>query len=154
MKLVRKFLNAAAPAAELRRSPTGGSFSARPTRRRTLTAIACSSRASSSSASTQNPILLFEHNHALPVGTGEVWAEGSELFVAPTFTRSSAKGREVENLVDEGVIRTVSIGFLPSRAEPNEFGGLDYLEAELLEISFVTVPANPNALRVKINDQP
>jgi HK97 family phage prohead protease len=97
----------------------------------------------------QNPIMLFDHNHALPVASGKVWTQGTELYVSPTFTRSSAKGREVENLVDEGVIRTVSVGFLPLKTEPNEFGGLDYLESELLEISFVSVPANPNALRVK-----
>lgn len=149
MKLVRKFLDApaAAPAIADRTDdrPVFRASDSTPDRYGDRVFV----QGLSLARFNQNPILLFDHNHALPVGTGEVWAEGAELFLAPTFTRSSAKGREIENLVDEGVIRTVSIGFLPIRTSPNEFGGVDFLEAELLEISFVSVPANPNALRVK-----
>jgi HK97 family phage prohead protease len=101
------------------------------------------------SAWEANPILLYEHDRRQPVGTGKAWKDGDALFVSPVFTRATAKGREVENLVDEGVIRGVSVSFIPKASEPNEHGGLDYLESELLEVSFVSLPANPQALRVK-----
>ncbi len=48
-----------------------------------------------------------------------------------------------------GYLNTMSVAFLPIRSSYNaERGGVDYLEQELLEISFVSVPANPEALVV------
>jgi len=43
-------------------------------------------------------------------------------------------------------IMEFSVGFIPVEYEPNEHGGLTYKRQELLEISAVTVPANPEAL--------
>ena len=44
-------------------------------------------------------------------------------------------------MVKEGIINTVSVGFLPLERDGNTF-----TKQELLEISFVNVPANPEAI--------
>ena len=98
---------------------------------------------------TANPILLANHDRDCPLGTWEVSVEGGQLLASPRFA-STAKAQEWKTLVDEGVIRGVSVGFRPSDDSPkNAEGGRDFHGAELLEISLVTIPANPSALRVK-----
>jgi hypothetical protein len=49
-------------------------------------------------------------------------------------------------LVEQGFLRGASVGFNALRARPNDHGGKDYLEAELLEVSLVGIPSNPSAL--------
>lgn len=61
----------------------------------------------------------------------------------------------VRDLIEEGALNTVSVGFIPKKAdwiyETNEDGtksvvGVEFKEHELLELSFVAIPANPSAL--------
>ena len=52
-------------------------------------------------------------------------------------------------LIKGGVLNAVSIGFSPIESEPIKGGGWRYTKWELLEISVVAVPANPNALVVQ-----
>ena len=54
----------------------------------------------------------------------------------------------VHNLVRAGFINSKSVGFRPIRWERNETGGVDYFEQELLESSYVAVPANSEAIVV------
>jgi HK97 family phage prohead protease len=97
--------------------------------------------------------LLLNHDHAKPVGTVN--------FGAPTdkglpFTAQIAKVDEdgvVKQRVDEawhsvksGLIRGVSIGFIPKEYEPNAAGGLDFTRAEVHELSLVAIPCNPEAV--------
>lgn len=59
-------------------------------------------------------------------------------------------GHTVMRMYDEGLMRAVSVGFLPKEWKFNEErGGLaptDFVAQELLEWSAVPVPSNPNAL--------
>ena len=97
-----------------------------------------------------NPVLLWGHDSgAPPVGTGAVWVEGEELFLAPTLSTSDARAAQLAEQIAAGEIRAVSIGFLSHESAENEHGGVDHTRTELLEISFVSVPANPNAVRIK-----
>lgn len=99
-----------------------------------------------------NPVLYANHGHKhgkLPIGTCRVWEEGGTYFMAPRVSKATQEARDVQGLVEDGTIRTCSIGFVPLRTQPNEFGGEDVLEAELCEVSLVGLPANPNAVRVK-----
>ena len=61
----------------------------------------------------------------------------------------SPKSDEVYGLLKAGVINAASIGFLPVEVEPvdgkNPRKGLRIASSELLEFSFVSVPANPGA---------
>ena len=110
-----------------------------------------------------NPIALFNHNANLPIGT---W---SDLSVKDGKLRGRLnllpKGKshridEIHELVDHGILRTVSVGFQPIEHEllnkNDSFSGSKYKRQELVECSLVTVPANPNALALakslKISD--
>lgn len=91
----------------------------------------------------KNPILMFGHNHQLlPIGKAKnLQVEGSRLTFEPVFSVATQFARDVKALWDEKILQAVSIGFIPKQREGNVF-----TEAELLEISVVNVPANPNAL--------
>ena len=72
------------------------------------------------------------------------------LVMAPEGT--SPRIDEIRRLIDAGVLKAVSVGFKALKYEaldPDDiWGGLRYLEQELVETSLVSVPANPNALAV------
>jgi len=57
---------------------------------------------------------------------------------------------EILRKVSEGFVNTVSVGFLPTEwkdLDPDDFwGGREYTKQDLLELSFVPVPANPEAV--------
>ena len=101
----------------------------------------------------KNPIALFGHSHDYPIGTwSDLRVEGGKLLGKLNLAArgTSARIDELIGLVEQGILRAVSAGFLPKKAEPMDpkkpYGGQRYLEQELLEISLVAVPANPAAL--------
>ncbi|ATB41136.1 hypothetical protein CYFUS_006598 [Cystobacter fuscus] len=97
-----------------------------------------------------NPVLLWNHDDCEPaVGTARVFREGDEWFMEPTFDEVDELSKTVSAKVKAGTLRTCSIRFRILRYEPNAEGGLDYEEVELLEVSIVNIPANPEAHRVK-----
>lgn len=103
-----------------------------------------------------NPVLLWAHKYDQPpVGRcpGMVVENGNLVSGGVEFTPASANafGAQVEELVRGGFLNTVSVGFLPKkweyRADPDgNILGIRFLEQELLELSVVPVPANPEAL--------
>lgn len=102
-----------------------------------------------------NPVILFGHDsHDLPVGkAASVGVEGNALVVTVQFASSDANplAENVFRLIQEGCLNAVSVGFIPIRWEfvddqENGRCGFDILEAELLEISVVPIPAHPDAL--------
>ena len=92
-----------------------------------------------------NPVILWQHKHdQAPVGKatgGTVTDDRIELSIewAPT-----AMGQEVKSLYDNGFMNSFSIGFIPSKSE-NKAGQFTWTEWELLEVSAVSIPANPTA---------
>jgi hypothetical protein len=106
----------------------------------------------------KNPVLLFGHqNDTLPVGTVEpIAVEGTKLIAFANFLPegTTAFADSVWKLVESDVLRAVSVGFLPLAA-PNpiydadkHLTGFEFIAQELLELSVVPVPANPNALQL------
>lgn len=106
-----------------------------------------------------NPVLLWAHSHSTPpVGrVGSIEVPGAEK--APleahdcTFTPAEmhAFGAEVGAMVKGGFLNAVSVGFLPIKWEERydeggRFLGYHFIEQELLELSVVPVPAQPQAL--------
>jgi len=98
----------------------------------------------------RNPVALFKHDAGFLVGNWhDVGVRRGQLtgrleLVEP----SSDRQREVITAVKAGMLRAVSVGFHAKQYEPLESGGLRFTEAELVECSLVTVPANPNALAI------
>lgn len=100
-----------------------------------------------------NPIALFAHDSRFPIGVWEnVRVEAGKLVAS---LRIAAKGTsqridELISLVEQGVLRATSVGFLPRKYEPvdakHPYDGTRFTEQELLETSLVSVPANPSAL--------
>lgn len=102
-----------------------------------------------------NPVLLWAHDYSKPpVGkVGQLDKSGNLTARAIEFTpkEMNAFGAEVGAMVEAKFLNTVSVGFLPKAWEERydeggRFLGYHFKSAELLEISVVPVPANPQAL--------
>jgi HK97 family phage prohead protease len=96
----------------------------------------------------RNPVLLVNHDYKVEniVGKAEnVRVEDKSLLFEPVFHGITQLSREVEAMVQEGILNTVSVGFMPHG--PAKDG--DRPTNELFEISFVPVPANPSAARLE-----
>lgn len=95
----------------------------------------------------KNPIVLWAHDYAsLPIGMcTKIEVVGNQLIAEGMFAPEEANpfAQQVRKLYDAGMITATSVGFIPT-----EMDGNDITKAELLEFSFVPVPANPYALRL------
>ena len=99
----------------------------------------------------RNNIALFGHDSNFPIGTWEeVRVEGNKLMgkLKLAAEGTSARIDELRRLVEQGILKAVSVGFKPVESEPIQRGGVRYKKQELLETSLVSVPANPAALAV------
>jgi HK97 family phage prohead protease len=90
-----------------------------------------------------NPLLLLMHDWNNPIGKiVEATVTDLGLFVR-AFVSSSAK--QVIQLITEGILQAFSVGY--KVIEDIEAGGVqEVIEAELHEISIVTIPRNQKAL--------
>jgi HK97 family phage prohead protease len=91
-----------------------------------------------------NPILLFNHNYDKPIGrVVEINTDSKGLKIKGVISKSAG---DVYNLVKEGVLSTFSVGFLIKDADYDKsVDGLVVKDAELLEVSVVSVPCNQDA---------
>ena len=91
-----------------------------------------------------NPVLLFNHDYNKPIGkaTGlEVTNDGLQI----TGRISKAAG-EIKDLVKDGVLGAFSVGFRVKDADyMTETDGYKIKDAELFEVSVVSVPCNQGA---------
>jgi len=101
----------------------------------------------------KNPIALFGHSASFPVGTWEdIRVEDGRLKARLRLADQGTSYRidEIRRLVQQRILRAVSVGFKPIVAEPIDsakpYGPQRYKKQELLEASLVSVPANPAAL--------
>lgn len=95
----------------------------------------------------RNPVMLWAHNpYEPPIGK---WTNirmrtvngKKKLMMEPDFHKKSDLSRLISDLVENGYPpQTVSVGFRPKERQGNR-----YVKQELLETSFVNVPANPEA---------
>jgi HK97 family phage prohead protease len=110
----------------------------------------------------KNPVVLWGHDsYSLPIGRGfDVAVEDGALkasveFVPEDLPQGGALAESVYRLARSGFIAATSVGFRPlkwsftsdkDRGADDWFPGIDFEEQELVELSIVTVPANPEAL--------
>jgi hypothetical protein len=104
-----------------------------------------------------NPVLMWGHNYHDP---WSLIGRGADMQITPEAFRLKPEWREpasdtdpmhiIRSLIDGGMARALSIGFLPLEWQENEYGGRDYTSAEILEVSLVPIPANQEALRAAI----
>lgn len=94
----------------------------------------------------KTPVMLWAHDHQEPaIGVAKnMKVEGvgkkARLIFEPVFHDFTEKAKALKNMVEEGIINSFSVGF-----RPLEVDGNTYTKQELLEVSLVNVPANPEA---------
>ncbi len=94
-----------------------------------------------------NPIVLWAHDYKqLPLGiTEKLYKEDMNLIAEGKFAPGDCNpfAQQVRKLYDLGMIRTASVGLIGKEVKGNVI-----TKSELLEWSFVPVPANPFALKL------
>jgi HK97 family phage major capsid protein/HK97 family phage prohead protease len=99
----------------------------------------------------QNPMALFNHNSSFPIGRWEdVKVQGERLVGKLKLAARGTSDRidEIISLVEQGILRAVSVGFAPIERKALDDGGVRFLKQELLETSLVSIPANPAAVQL------
>jgi HK97 family phage prohead protease len=91
--------------------------------------------------------MLFQHDPSEPIGAWKVIREDSRgLYVEGVLADGVARAREVRQLLKNGALDGLSIGFRTVRAKTDAKSGVRrILEADLWEISVVTFPMLPSA---------
>ena len=112
-----------------------------------------------------NPVVFYGHDYRgsnvkFPIGTATVTKDtvNRRLLFNVKFTASHEDAQTVKALVDEGVLRACSVGFIAKEGGVNlmvnpENGtvvGREFNGQTLLELSIVPLPANPNAIRLAL----
>lgn len=96
----------------------------------------------------KNPVILWAHDHHEPaIGVSKkTWVEGTgkkaKLMIQPILHDVTEKARAVKQLVEMGIINSLSVGFKPIESPD----GVTFTKNELLEVSMVNVPANSEAM--------
>lgn len=103
----------------------------------------------------QWPKMLWQHNMAQPIGRWTHMAEDNYgLFVKGQILMDLSKGREAYTLLKEGIIDSLSIGFIPVRSHYNPLIKCKILDqVDLQEVSLVTYGANPQARVIGVKTQ-
>lgn len=99
-----------------------------------------------------NPVVFFGHESwDLPIGkASDVRVEDGELRARVTLVSAAAnpKAEQVMQLMKEGALSGISVGFRPGKMATEKIDGREIVvlsENELLELSVVGIPANPAA---------
>ena len=107
----------------------------------------------------KNPVIAYAHDYrALPIGRApRVWIHNGTLKNTIEFPPEGTYefADIVERLVDTGYLKTESVGFIPKKWEDGDGEKAPrrtYTKQELLEISIVPIPSNPDALRNAVDD--
>jgi hypothetical protein len=100
----------------------------------------------------KNPVILANHNYgdsekSTVIGKAlDVNIVGSQLIFKIQFA-DTPNGNEWFYLYANKFMNASSIGFIPKEYTPNDSGGEDFTSWELLELSMVAVPCNPEAVQ-------
>lgn len=101
-----------------------------------------------------NPVLCLNHEYdKLPIGTvNNLEIRDGKLYGNLNFYESDIDSEHVQlcktvkDMVQKGVIKGISMTTRDIETYPNNYGGVDLIQCELLEISVVTLPNNPKSL--------
>ena len=103
----------------------------------------------------KNPVILSNHIHRSLMGNPTIIGSAKSIEIkddALVFEMTFAQipiAKEWESLFEDGHAKAFSVGFIPVAGKTRDIDGVDvfhHTEVELLEISAVGVPANPEAL--------
>lgn len=91
---------------------------------------------------------LWQHNWSQPIGRPVAMAQDSKGLITETEISKTTLGNDVIALIEDDVINTTSIGFwIPAGKSAKRPDGVrEIAEVALMEYSFVTFPANDQAI--------
>lgn len=95
----------------------------------------------------KNPVIIANHVYKVENivwKATRIWVQWNQLVIEGVFSQANPLGRLLADLYEEGMVKTVSVGFIPKTRDVKNPKII--VESELLELSFVAVPCNPNAL--------
>ena len=109
-----------------------------------------------------NPVVQADHQYSVKetVGRGVIKIEDGVLMLGVEKWSRKASAQDLKADVDDGIINAVSVGFRPGRSVARasldrehpyfseEYGFVHY-DNELLEVSIVAIPANPEAVAMR-----
>lgn len=99
----------------------------------------------------KNPIMLYMHERPTIVGRWEnIRKEDNKLYADAVFDIESEKGKTVARQVEQGFLRSASIG-ITYQKEDLKNGVLE--KCKLFEISIVDIGSNSNALKLYDNTE-
>lgn len=94
--------------------------------------------------------MLFNHETNLVIGKLELSTDDKGLFAKGLFNLNDPQAQNVYDLLKMGALNSMSIGFITKDYEvidtKKPYSGWNIKEAEVVETSVVTVPANEQAL--------
>jgi hypothetical protein len=95
----------------------------------------------------KNPVILANHDYTIESIIGKatkVLKKDGNLVIRWVFSKSNPLAELARQLYNEGMLKTVSVWFIPTQRSQSDRKIIE--KAELLELSFVAVPCNPTAL--------
>lgn len=99
-----------------------------------------------------NPAVLWSHDYTgqrPPIGrASDIWVEDGKLMADIVFDQQDEFARQIEGKYRRGVLNAVSVGWDTQEVAPSDNPGVRgrITRAELLDISAVSIPGDPNAL--------
>jgi len=90
--------------------------------------------------------VLWQHNGNMPIGKPVKMQEDENGLFVESYIAKTAQGDEALELVKEGIIDSMSIGYIVKESEYKDDGVRLLKEVELMEYSLVTWPMNEAAV--------
>ena len=90
--------------------------------------------------------LLWQHKHDQPIGwVRTIEAKSDGLWITAELAEGIGKADEAWRMIEAGLVDSYSIGFRADDWDPLPGGGMRFTSWSLLEVSVVTIPADPAA---------
>lgn len=94
--------------------------------------------------------LLWSHDHRTPIGRAvSIARDGDKTRASFELSKTDPAATRIHNLAREGIVTGLSVGLVPKKWSGNRL-----TESELVEVSLVSVPANPDAAITAVRSAP
>src|SRR5690554_6730312 len=90
--------------------------------------------------------VLWQHNSQMPIGRPELMQEDEKGLFVRSYIAKTRQGDEALELAREGIIDSMSIGYMVNESEYRDDGVRVISELKLMEYSLVTWPMNEAAV--------
>ena len=105
-----------------------------------------------------NPVIMLSHDyHSMPIGRAtDISTDDDGLLIEVEYDDGDPRAQDVMRKLDGGFMHAVSVGFRPSGIEyPTERDAAPIARGvDLMEMSNVAVPSDPNALILRGDPTP